>query len=542
MADESEGILAKLDAVAPIQKFDAFPKVQATYQAKSSGGGLWTIIAILASLLLVMNDLHEFVWGWPDHEFAVDTPLASTMVLNVDMVVNMPCHSLSVDLRDSVGERLHLSNGFRRDGTIFDPAQAHALQDWQHKRQVAARDVVSQSRRSRGMFAWFRRGGAQDKYAPTYNYRPDGSACRVYGSVEVKKVTANLHITTLGHGYASMEHTDHSKMNLSHIITEFSFGPHFPDIVQPLDYSFEVTQQHFSVFQYFITVVPTTFHASRSRSVHTNQYSVTHYVKHIEHGQGAPGIFLRYDVDPMAIEVHQRTTLFHDFFIRVAGVIGGVWVCARWAFKVGGKAAEVVTGKKGDDDDLLVQDAKSSSRKSRWTGGSLNKRSVNNGGWDDNSSVVSSPSWTPASPYSAGPYSPSMNAMSPSMVPIPPSPSPYANGNGNGNGHSQMLRTPSGGSSWGTPPPTGNNLNLPPYPPSPLPPTSPSPYSPGAQSGFPPPSPGPYSPSLDSNRRASYVPRASSGLNPNRLSSYGSGGKSGGEDSDAAASPAKKND
>ena len=32
-------------------------------------------------------------------------------------------------------------------------------------------------------------------------------------------------------------------MNLSHIITEFSFGPYFPDIVQPLDYSFEITQQ-----------------------------------------------------------------------------------------------------------------------------------------------------------------------------------------------------------------------------------------------------------------------------------------------------------
>jgi len=32
-------------------------------------------------------------------------------------------------------------------------------------------------------------------------------------------------------------------MNLSHIITEFSFGPHFPDIVQPLDYSFEITEQ-----------------------------------------------------------------------------------------------------------------------------------------------------------------------------------------------------------------------------------------------------------------------------------------------------------
>lgn len=28
---------------------------------------------------------------------------------------------------------------------------------------------------------------------------------------------------------------------MSHVITEFSFGPHFPDIVQPLDNSFEIT-------------------------------------------------------------------------------------------------------------------------------------------------------------------------------------------------------------------------------------------------------------------------------------------------------------
>lgn len=73
-------------------------------------------------------------------------------------------------------------------------------------------------------------------------------------------MTANLHITTLGHGYASHTHTDHScessnavfrgwqwllkivVMNMSHVITEFSFGPYFPDITQPLDYSFEVAQ------------------------------------------------------------------------------------------------------------------------------------------------------------------------------------------------------------------------------------------------------------------------------------------------------------
>jgi hypothetical protein len=47
-------------------------------------------------------------------------------------------------------------------------------------------------------------------YRPTAEKVDNGPACRIYGSVKVKKVTANLHITTLGHGYMSFEHTDHN--------------------------------------------------------------------------------------------------------------------------------------------------------------------------------------------------------------------------------------------------------------------------------------------------------------------------------------------
>jgi hypothetical protein len=89
-------------------------------------------------------------------------------------------------------------------------------------------------------------------YRPTYDKVDNGPACRIYGSVDVKKVTANLHITTLGHGYMSYEHTDHGRrsrgqreltvvMNLSHVVHEFSFGPFFPAISQPLDMSVETT-------------------------------------------------------------------------------------------------------------------------------------------------------------------------------------------------------------------------------------------------------------------------------------------------------------
>ena len=132
----------------------------------------------------------------------------------------------------------------------------------------SASQVISSARRStpnqKRSFAGIRRlfssspgRKAHSAYRPTTNKINDGPACRVYGSVAVKKVTGNLHITTLGHGYMSMEHTDHGResldlspttplktvMNLSHIVHEFSFGPYFPAIAQPLDMTYEKTDQ-----------------------------------------------------------------------------------------------------------------------------------------------------------------------------------------------------------------------------------------------------------------------------------------------------------
>ena len=54
----------------------------------------------------------------------------------------------------------------------------------------------------------------------------------------------NMSITVVSSSFHLSLHTDADcqlVMNLSHAITEFSFGPYFPDITQPLDYSFETT-------------------------------------------------------------------------------------------------------------------------------------------------------------------------------------------------------------------------------------------------------------------------------------------------------------
>ena len=54
----------------------------------------------------------------------------------------------------------------------------------------------------------YKEGGTK-RFRKTSHLVKNGPACRVYGSLLVKKVTGNLHITTLGHGYWSWEHTDH---------------------------------------------------------------------------------------------------------------------------------------------------------------------------------------------------------------------------------------------------------------------------------------------------------------------------------------------
>jgi endoplasmic reticulum-Golgi intermediate compartment protein 2 len=94
MMEQEPSLLDKLDAVvpAPLAQFDAFPQLPSTYKTRSESRGLLTIFVILLCILLTLNDIGEFIWGWPDHEFSVDNELISSLLrINVDMVVNMPC-------------------------------------------------------------------------------------------------------------------------------------------------------------------------------------------------------------------------------------------------------------------------------------------------------------------------------------------------------------------------------------------------------------------------------------------------------------------
>lgn len=87
---EESSLLDKLDTTT-LTKFDAFPKIPSTYKARSESRGFMTLFVAFLAFMLVVNDIGEFLWGWPDFEFSVDNRSSKYLSINLDMVVAMPC-------------------------------------------------------------------------------------------------------------------------------------------------------------------------------------------------------------------------------------------------------------------------------------------------------------------------------------------------------------------------------------------------------------------------------------------------------------------
>lgn len=79
--------------------------------------------------------------------------------------------------------------------------------------------------------------------------------------------------------------------------------------------------------------MPTTYISSASgRRISTNQYAVTEQSREAIAGM-TPGIFFKYDLEPVSITVTDSRTPFLQVFIRLTNIIGGVAVCMSFGYK-----------------------------------------------------------------------------------------------------------------------------------------------------------------------------------------------------------------
>ncbi|KAI5295534.1 hypothetical protein KEM52_001082 [Ascosphaera acerosa] len=368
--EKEDGLGRKLRA------FDAFPKTKADYTFATRQGGQWTLAVLILCSLLALSELKHWWAGTESHHFGVEKGVSREMQLNVDMVVKMPCEHLRVNMQDVAGDHVLAAAMLTRETTSWDawsrkmntvtsrgvheyqaldsddPGRASAAEEDQH-----ATHVLGETR-------WNPR--RKFPKPPRLNPFDDEDACRLYGSLEGNKLAANFHVTARGHGYFEMgEHLDHDAFNFTHMITELSFGPHYPSLLNPLDKTIAVASDHFYKYQYFINIVPTVYTSAgivdpdtqavpdpsalsrwqRRNTVFTNQYAVTSQSGPIDsqHHQTSriPGIFFGFNVEPILLIVSARRASLLALLVRLVNVVSGVLATGGWLYSLSGWAVEL---------------------------------------------------------------------------------------------------------------------------------------------------------------------------------------------------------
>jgi hypothetical protein len=157
------------------------------------------------------------------------------MQLNLDVVVNMPCDTLRVNIQDGAGDRILADTLLQREDTSWmqwmkqrnyeSHSGGHEYQSLSHEEdsRLAAQEEDAHVQHVLGEV----RRNPRKKFAkgPRIRRGDPIDACRIYGSLEGNKVQGDFHITARGHGYQEFaEHLDHTGMSILGVVTFHSFG------------------------------------------------------------------------------------------------------------------------------------------------------------------------------------------------------------------------------------------------------------------------------------------------------------------------------
>ncbi|KAK3957012.1 endoplasmic reticulum vesicle transporter-domain-containing protein [Pseudoneurospora amorphoporcata] len=341
------------DAFGPkgsiVSAFDAFPKSKPQYVTRTTAGGKWTVFVTLIAFILFWSEASRWWRGSESHTFAVEKGVSHSLDINLDIVVKMKCQDIHINVQDAAGDRILAASKLHRDPTVWqhwvDNKGIHKLGRDAQGKVVTGEDYLQGHDEGFGeehVHDIVALGRKRAKWARTprlWGATPD--SCRVFGSLELNKVQGDFHITAKGHGYMGFgQHLDHSAFNFSHIISELSYGPFLPSLVNPLDQTVNLATANFHKFQYFISVVPTVYSVSGGQSIVTNQYAVTEQSQEVTE-RIIPGIFVKYDIEPILLNIVEERDSFLLFLIKVVNVISGALVAGHWGYRISDWCQEV---------------------------------------------------------------------------------------------------------------------------------------------------------------------------------------------------------
>ncbi|KAI8898274.1 endoplasmic reticulum vesicle transporter-domain-containing protein [Globomyces pollinis-pini] len=276
-----------------------------------------SVIMMVILTILLWSELARWRGLHSDYEFLVDqTAGENNLDINIDMTVAMECKYLRFDVLDvarssvPVGKLLEITPATYHTNNVMDLSSHLDTQAFNKNKDRP------------------QPGSHVD------NLRVDGklNACRVKGSFSVAKVEGMFHITAIGHGYRGL-HAPHDALNFTHRIDEFSFGKRYPGLMNPLDMTHVNAVTHFDNFQYFLAIVPTIYVDKAvtffEGLIVTNQYAVTEFSHPVDpnNPDALPGIFIKYNIEPILVRITQLRRGFIEFITRTCGIIGGKVFC-----------------------------------------------------------------------------------------------------------------------------------------------------------------------------------------------------------------------
>ncbi|GMH48365.1 hypothetical protein TL16_g00276, partial [Triparma laevis f. inornata] len=161
-----------------------------------------------------------------------------------------------------------------------------------------------------------------------------GEGCNIYGNIEVQAAGGDLHVSG-GKGLYDLEggvdlarilDSAYESFNVSHTINKLRFGTNYPGAIQQLDSESRTVLDGRGMYQYYFTIVPTTYVPVKGPEIVTYQYSVTEHLRHLDAGsnRGTPGVWFYYDVSAVSVRVEEKRKGWTSFFTSLAAVVGGV--------------------------------------------------------------------------------------------------------------------------------------------------------------------------------------------------------------------------
>lgn len=349
----NDGLRKRRGGVKTVFKqLDAFPKIPDTYQETSTSGGTISILVFLFLTVLVISEFSYYTSSVKEYSFGVDTDADLKLKINIDVTVAMECDDLGADVLDLSGSSIDTATQLKMEPTYFKLSKNQ--KHWLNALHMARGNnegyrTINDVHDMNAVF-----GNTMPTYMPEKDLSEfegqDFNACRVHGSLSVNKVAGNFHFTAgksiphpRGHAHLSSLVSE-LNYNFSHRIDLLSFGEPHPGILNPLDGDLMITGNTYHMFQYYIKIVPTNVNTF-SLKMKTNQYSVTQRSRKIDHTKGShgvPGVFFKYDLHPISVNVLEKHKEFSQFLIRLCGIVGGVFATSGMLHSFLGFLSDVI--------------------------------------------------------------------------------------------------------------------------------------------------------------------------------------------------------